>query len=177
MAFPPARAFALFAVTMVVAAGAVLALGAPPAQAAKPCWKRVLDDWNDNGRVDGVYSSRCLQQAVDHLPEDIRIYSKETIKNARHVQSRGRGVGVGRRAGSTSGGRRVTTPVKEVEPRTGPRDEGPIQSVLGYRASDADSIPIPLIVLAGLALLLMAAGGAGFAARKLQARRPGSGSS
>ena len=67
--------------------------------------------------------------------------------------------------------------MKEVEPKTGPRDEGPIQSVLGYRASDADSIPIPLIVLAGLALLLMAAGGAGFAARKLQARRPGSGSS
>ena len=179
MAFPPARVAALLAVAIVVAAGAVLALDAAPAQAAKPCWKRVLDDWNDNGRVDGVYSARCLQQAVDHLPEDIRIYSnaEETIKNARHVQSRGRGVGVGRRAGSTSGGRRVTTPVKEVEPRTGPRDEGPIQSVLGYRASDADSIPIPLIVLAGLSLLLMAAGGAGFAARKLQARRPGSGSS
>ena len=37
--------------------------------------------------------------------------------------------------------------------------------------SSADSVPIPLLVLAGLALLLVAAGSAGYAIRRYQARR------
>jgi len=36
---------------------------------------------------------------------------------------------------------------------------------------NADSIPLPLIILAGLALLLIAAGGAGLVSRRLRARR------
>ena len=36
---------------------------------------------------------------------------------------------------------------------------------------NADSIPLPLIILAGLALLLIAAGGAGLVSRRLRARK------
>jgi Alphavirus glycoprotein J len=36
---------------------------------------------------------------------------------------------------------------------------------------NADSIPLPLIILAGLALLLIAAGGAGLVAKRLRARK------
>ena len=35
----------------------------------------------------------------------------------------------------------------------------------------ASSVPIPLLILAGLALLLIAAGTAGYVIRRLQARR------
>jgi hypothetical protein len=36
---------------------------------------------------------------------------------------------------------------------------------------NADSIPLPLIILAGLAFLLIAAGGAGLVSRRLRARK------
>jgi hypothetical protein len=36
---------------------------------------------------------------------------------------------------------------------------------------NADSIPLPLIILAGLAFLLVAAGGAGLVSRRLRARK------
>jgi len=49
---------------------------------------------------------------------------------------------------------------------------GPIDELFEQgRPERADSIPVPLLVLAGLALLLLAAGAAGFIARRLQARR------
>jgi hypothetical protein len=37
--------------------------------------------------------------------------------------------------------------------------------------SNADSVPLPLLVLAGIAFLLLAAAGASFVARRIQARR------
>lgn len=52
-------------------------------------------------------------------------------------------------------------------------DKGPIGN--GIRAvgpSSADSLPIPLLVLGGLALLLMLGGVLGFLARRMQSRRP-----
>lgn len=49
---------------------------------------------------------------------------------------------------------------------------GPIGSAFkATKPSSADSVPVPLIVLGGVALLLMAAGGAGFLARRMRTRR------
>jgi len=39
-------------------------------------------------------------------------------------------------------------------------------------SKSADSVPIPLLVLGGLALLLIAAGAAGVVAKRLQSRGP-----
>ena len=55
------------AATLLAATGAALALATPAADAAKPCWERVLDDWVDNGRIDGVYSAGCLEAARKHV--------------------------------------------------------------------------------------------------------------
>ncbi len=64
------------AVSLVFAA-AVLASGAiaDRAQAAAPCWERVIADWSDNGRVDHTYPLACYRDAVNHMPEDLRAYS------------------------------------------------------------------------------------------------------
>jgi hypothetical protein len=159
--------------TIAVLLGGSLAVAAP-ADAAKPCWERALDDWADNGRMDGVYSQACLRKAIDNLPEDLRIYSNapEIIGGAalKAVRERLPQSAQGPNSRQTQGSR-----LREIEPDTSPRDEGPISSVLGSGTTDASSIPLPLLVLAGLALLLMAAGAAGFAHRKLQARRVASG--
>jgi hypothetical protein len=51
-------------------------------------------------------------------------------------------------------------------------DGGPVGKALKkIGPKNADSVPIPLLVLAGVALLLLAAGAAGLIARRVQARR------
>jgi hypothetical protein len=176
----PARSLTALAAIVLAAIGAVLAVGTTPAQAAKPCWERVIDDWVDNGRIDGVYSARCIAAAREHVPEDIRTYTDIIDKLDAYRQAIVRtpqGTG-GSGSGSSSKSDNKVKPnskAPEPEPDVGPeKDEGPISSALGYKTDDASSIPLPLIVLAGLALALMAAGGAGFAHRKLQARRASS---
>jgi hypothetical protein len=176
--FPSMRSLAALAATILAATGTALALATPAAQAAKPCWERVLDDWVDNGRIDGVYSASCLEAARWHVPEDIRAYSDFEDRIDEALQNRA--------LQSTGGGGNPTPPEKtspgdndgsksEPEPQPkadgGPRDEGPISAVLSTGTNDADSIPLPLIILAGLALLLMAAGATGLVARKVHARR------
>jgi hypothetical protein len=174
----PARALAIFAAAFVGATAMMLMLNPAPAEAAKPCWERVIDDWLDNSRIDGVYSARCLEEARKNLPEDVRAYSdiEEKIDSAlqgsgRSPQAGGGGDGSSGGGSGGSGGSDTTPLVGEPEPDTGPRDEGPIEQALGKTQTDATSIPLPLIILAALALLLMAAGAAGVAARKLKARR------
>jgi hypothetical protein len=176
---PPARTLALFAAATLVALAALLSFGAPSAEAATPCWKRALDDWSDDGRMDDVYSQECIQAAIDHLPEDLRIYSNapEIIGGARQDSVRDRSLlGTSGSPTPPKTPARTVTPVEpEVESETGPRDEGPIPYVLGQGTTDASSIPLPLMILGGLALALMAAGAAGFTHRKLRARRISSG--
>jgi hypothetical protein len=165
----PARSLAGVALVVLTAAGVYLGLATPQAQAAKPCWERVIDDWVDNDRIDGVYSAKCLQEAVKHLPEDVRAYSnfEDQVRQRRQEASRSPQGDESGSGGPRSGG----TSVRPIEPNTGPKDEGPIQSVLGSGNTDASSIPLPLIILAALALLLMTAGASGLVARKLKARR------
>jgi hypothetical protein len=157
----------------VLACGAALLAAAGPAAAAQPCWRQVVDDWVQDGHVDGRYSAACIEKALANVPEDIRAYSdfEEQAKAARVVNSR-------RPEGSTvtlGGTDESTQPVQPREPTTNAKDETtPIQSVLGTNGNNADSVPIPLLVLLGLAGALILAGGAGFAARKIRARRPGS---
>lgn len=167
------RSLTALAAIVLGAIGVALAVGTTPANAAKPCWERVIDDWVDNGRLDGVYSASCIAAARDHVPEDIRTYTNiiDVLDSYRQdiVRTPESTGGSGSDAKSD---RRVNRSSPEPEPDVGPeKDEGPISSVLSKGTDDASSIPVPLIVLAALALLLMAAGGAGFAYRKLQARR------
>ena len=167
-------------VAVIVLLTAVAALAVAPAQAAKkPCWERVLDDWLDNGRIDGVYSSRCLEDARRHLPEDIRAYSDieekidaAIVESARTTQ--GRGGGDAPRTTTSPRPNVSLAEGAEITRNAGSDDDdggGPIRDALNPAPTSADTIPLPLIILAAFALLLLAAGAAGFAQRKLQARK------
>ena len=171
------RASALLLI--LLAFGAALFGTAAPADAAKskPCWKQVIDDWSQDGSIDGTYPLACIEEALDKVPEDVRAYSdfEEQAKAARQEQSRlpqgsGGGNGGGGNGGSGGG---ASPPVEEREPNTGtgPKDESPVAWALGTRGNNADSVPVPLLILLGLAGALITAGAAGFGARKLRARR------
>ena len=163
---------------------------AGPAPAAASCGKQVIDDWYDNGRVDGTYDLHCYDDAIDALPRDVRDYSsaKEDIERALQNRMQGRPAPPSSNdpspattdsnpgAGSEedpSGGEDEPDDGSGGTGASGPGDEGGVPEA-GAGAVDtaaSDSVPIPLLVLAGLALLLIAAGSIGYLTRRLQARR------
>lgn len=187
---------ALATCVAALAAGAALAPAAAAKSASTPCWKVLINDWYD-GRIDHTYPVHCYKEALKHLPTDVRTYSDayDVISRAlaaathgkKHVSQNtavppppgngGGGGGSGGAGGGTTpkgkgGGSGVST--------TGVNTTGGSQSIFGQAtgklgSNSASSLPIPLLVLAGLALLLVAAGAAGLLARRVQAKRAGDG--
>ena len=189
-AFPlPVTGRRLLILVVLLAALAAVASGPEPAAAAtKPCWKRLINDWYD-GRIDNVYPVKCYREAIKHLPEDVESYSdaREDIERALLSAIRQSGGKLGPNdpvpAQTRSRPRSqqpTTTPVEtdtdgeNTALPSGGNDSGggSGDGVLGVvKPANADSVPIPLLVLAGLALVLLAAASAGYAARRIQARR------
>ncbi len=167
----PARLARTF---VVLVAGALVALSlAGEAAAAKttPCGEKVLNDWWDNGRVDRLYPLHCYEEAIDGIPQDIRDYS-----DAEQVISRALQAAVGGKL--ASGGDDPSPgndgPIREPGapvPGDDPGDAGTGGSVASpdVDGSGASSVPIPLIVLGGMSLALLAAGGLGYLSRRRQA--------
>jgi hypothetical protein len=167
------RPAAKLSLLVALVAGVVLLLALPgQASAATPCWERVINDWLKDGRIDGTYSVKCYQQALKNAPEDLRDYSNVTdVIQAAMQDAVGSpsGTGTGSGPGGTPGG-----PTSDNKPRT---QQG-VPPASYYRrgidslgTTQADSLPIPLLVLAGLGslLLLTAAGLAG--AKRIRATR------
>jgi hypothetical protein len=159
----------------------VLGVIAAPVEAKSkpPCWKTLINDWYD-GRIDGTYPIHCYRDALKHLPTDVETYSsaRDDIKQALqkritqgasggHTSTTG---GSSSSGPSTGGGGNKNGPTK---PQNGPSNPtSPVQKAFdATKGKHADSVPIPLIVLGAVALLLMAAGGAGFLARRTRTRR------
>jgi hypothetical protein len=175
-------------VLAALAAMAVLALGAGPAFSAN-CGRQIIDDWFKDGRVDKIYALHCYDDALEQLPNDVRTYSDapQAIKRALQ-QALAKGAPVDTAPTETTPAETTPTettpedptttePVETTStdttptPTTGTDGPGGPGSEALDDSSSASSVPIPLLVLAGLALLLLAAGGAGYLNRRLQARR------
>lgn len=183
-----------------IALGAALLLWATPATAAS-CGERVIDDWYGNGRVDDVYPLHCYRDALKLLPEDAKNYSdapdairralQDAIRQQRATPppppptttesdaTGGPGSGDGSQGGGSAGptspppanpGGSDGTPAG---PTGGDEPSGGVlsEAIEKFGPDKADSIPVPLLVVAGLALLLLAAGSAGLVARRIQGRR------
>ena len=166
---------------LVLTAASVPAASAKSSAAkAAPCWKKLITDWYD-GRIDHSYPVHCYRDALKHLPQDVRTYSDayDVISRALASATRGKkhvdqnaliappaGPGNGGGPGGGSGG-----PGGGTGGSSGP-DSGFLNQAVGKLGSNkADTVPVPLLVLAGLAVLLVAAGGAGLLARRVQTRR------
>jgi hypothetical protein len=166
-----------------IAACAVLALGAgrAPAAADPTCWQRVLHDWFVDGRIDGTYPPKCLNQAMGHLGPDAQQYSsfQDEARRAlaadrrwqRDHPKRRAHYNLGAAGGKNGGGFGPPT----LHPNGGgghPGAVGPVQNLFTKtQPSDPTSVPVPLLVLGGVAAVLLLAAAASFAARRIQARR------
>jgi hypothetical protein len=125
-------------------------VAASGARAATPCAQAVLADWQDNSRIDRVYDLPCYGDAIDAIPDDLRDYTDAADVIARAFQRvTGRGLEV-----RTPQGRQTEIP----PPATAP----------AVNASSPSSLPVPLLVLAAMSLVLFAAGGLGYVARRRQ---------
>jgi len=160
------------------------------ASAAGPCWKTLLTDWYD-GRIDHTYPLHCYTDALKHLPPDVQTYSSAHDDIARALQSAraklkksGATVGPntkippgasGNKGGGPSGGSRTSSNkiTNSTRPLPGHHTKGGLTRLADkLNPSSPSSLPLPLLVLGALALLLVAAGGAGLLVKRLQARKP-----
>jgi hypothetical protein len=161
-----------------VAGLAVLALAAPaPAASTSTCAKQVIADWFDNTRIDRIYPLHCYREAVKILPVDVRDYSsaREDILRALAYAQQGKedpgdpgsgSSGGGNGSGSGTGG---SDPGGGTATDPGGADGGPGDQPVD--TSGPSAVPIPLIVLAGIAGLLLVLGAAGYFTRRAAERR------
>lgn len=166
----------LLASTVTLIVLAALAAGTAAASGT-PCWKVVVSDWYADGRVDGTYPTACYEQAIRHLPGDVRAYADaaDEIQRAMLAAQRAGGASKGDGDDKLAGTRRHKEKGQPVAFGS-PGDDDPPRGVLSnlidkVGPKNAGSVPLPLLVLAGIAFLLLAAAAASFVARRLQARR------
>jgi hypothetical protein len=171
-----AAALALF--VLVPSAGAA---PAATSKATNSCWLDVINDWLDNNRVDKIYPVACYTHAIQTLNQypDVQNYSSaaDDIHRAQlaamHDRTTGGGKGGG---GGTQGGGGVTGGGNSSGPGGGGGGSSspPITSIFDSgKPSSAQSIPLPLIVLGGLALLLLLSAAGTWLVRRSQARKAG----
>jgi hypothetical protein len=162
-----------FFVLLVLALSVISTLVvASPASAATACGKKVLADWFDNGRVDRLYPLNCYEEAIDAIPDDIRDYAdaEEVITRALQAALRGELAPGGPDPSpndddpNENGGNGGNGGNDDGSGGSG-SGESP-EAAPGVDASGPSSIPIPLLVLGGMSIALLAAGGLGYLSRR-----------
>jgi hypothetical protein len=168
------RRRALFLLLPLAALTATLSFGAAPAAAKTPCWRALFVDWAD-GRIDKTYPVHCYREAIAHLQQDTLTYGDAADQINRALM-----------AAMTKMRKddQNITPSTPVPPgpgsSDGPNSDDPsashdesfwdqVSHAIG--PTNADAVPLPLLILAGLAMLLLAAAGASLIAKRLQAKK------
>jgi hypothetical protein len=164
IATPDAVHFRALMIALVALLLAALAGAAPAAAAKKPsCAEQVVADWYDNGRVDYLYPLHCYREAIKSLPPDVKDYSSAKEEIERALQDAANRPPVTKP--TPISGKPGKGPTATETTGTEPGDETSAAGG-GPDTAGPSSVPIPLIVLGGLSVLLLAAGSAGYLARR-----------
>ena len=162
-------------ILVVVAAAAAASFGVSTASASA-CSSALIRDWYNDGRIDGTYEVHCYREALKDIPEDQLVYGTLRDDLTRALQ-----LVVAKHHGNI-------TPATPVPPSSGgggdssggsdssgKHDEGFFHWLAKkVGPNSANSVPVPLLVLGGLALALMAAAGISYGARRYQAKKAAS---
>ncbi|HEY2327047.1 MAG TPA: hypothetical protein VGH52_06125 [Gaiellaceae bacterium] len=158
------------------------AAAATAATSATPCWKSLLNEWY-SGRIQHIYPLHCYQDALTHLPSDVSTYSSARDDIERALQSA--------RSAAASAGHKIT-PNTLIRPASIPgftsigkggktvtvnepkrqKSKGLAGVAAKFDPGSPSALPIPLLILAGLALVLVAAGAGGMLWKRYQGRGP-----
>jgi hypothetical protein len=155
-------------ILVLTAAAAAATFGVSTAHASA-CSSALIRDWYVDGRIDNTYQVHCYREALKDIPEDQLIYGTLRDDLTRALE------GV---IASHHGSVPPTTPVPPEGggPSSGSTDGKHDEGFFHWLAkkigpSTANSVPVPLLVLGGLALALIAAAAISFGARRYQARK------
>jgi len=165
-----AAGLAIAHVSAARAAGATSSTHAP-----RTCAEAVIDDWYGDSRIDKRYPPHCYREAIATLTPDQKDYlhAEEDILRALAYAKAGKDDPGA--AGALTG-----KPTAQVESQPKPKpptrkpptpSTNPHVAVDDVSADATSSIPLPLILLGGLAVTLLAAGGFGVISRRLRASR------
>jgi hypothetical protein len=188
MTMPPRPSLRLLLAAAAVALVAVPAAAAAPAatlHATNGCDLAVINDWLKDGHVDRTYAIPCYTQAIQRLNSmpDVKGYSSATddihdalLAAIRQDRGGGGSSGGSGPSGPSDGGSPPSSSPSSGDPGTSDPSSSGDKSVVRHLAdrlgpSNAQSIPLPLLVLGGLAVLLLLAAFGTWLARRLQARR------
>lgn len=159
---------------LVVLLAAVAVPGTASASGA-PCRNKIFNDWYPDGKIASTYPIACYRDALKHIPPDAAIYSslsddiraamRAAIRRA-HGLSAPREVGHGLKAiGAVSAGSVMGTTASMGT--AAPPGDAKSHGIL----ATASNAPLPILVLGGLALILVATGAIGAGVRHLRSRR------
>lgn len=149
----------LLGAALVAVASAPAAMAAP--KPTVPCWKRLLNDWYD-GTINNIYPIPCYDQAIAHLPTEVQVYSsarddilaaKQAAENHQHAP---------KESSPPSNSSTSPTPSTTTPDTIPPKKKHGLPGILAdITPGNAQSFPLPLLVLGALAILLVLAGAAG----------------
>jgi hypothetical protein len=158
---------------LVVAAAASAATFGVSTAHASACSNALIRDWYVDGRIDKTYPVHCYREALKDIPEDQIVYGTlrddlnralENVIRDHHgeVTAATPVPPAGGGGGDSSGG----------DSSSGTHDKGLFHWLAKKIGPDtANSVPVPLLVLGGLALALIAAAAISYGARRYQERK------
>jgi len=175
-----------FGLLLIALVMVLTTIGSKPAMAkAKSCADLVIADWYDDGRVGKIYPLHCYTEAIAKLPPDVLDYSnaKEEIGRALAFAKQGKPDPGGSDPSPSSTGTETTstgptTSTTDTATRnttSTPTTDTTATVVPATDTSGPSSVPVPLLVLGGLAVLLLAAGSAGYLRRRMNGGDDGPG--
>jgi hypothetical protein len=155
------------------------------AHAAVPCRDRIYNDWYKDGKIASTYPIACYRDALKHVPADARTYSSladdiRAAEQAAIARAHGKTVpeqigkgGTGAVSPATATIPSETTP-GDAQNNAGVTDETTTTAsgagVVKASSSSGGGIPLPILVLGGIAIALVAIGAIGAGVRRF--RRP-----
>jgi hypothetical protein len=171
---------ALVAAAALVSVPVATAAPAATQTATGTCWKDVVNDWlNNQPNLKGTYAIPCYTQAIQHLSSypDISQYSSaiDDIHRALLIalhQDRGGGPGSFTGSSGPSSNGPGSSSTLGATKQTKSHNRGIVARIskdLG--PGNAQSIPLPLLVLGGFAVLLLLTALVTWLLRRMQARR------
>jgi len=154
-----------------------VALPGPASAATSPCRNKIFNDWYPDGKIASTYPISCYRDALKHMPPDAAVYSSlgDDVRAAmRAAIRRANGhsaplqVGHGSKAiGAGNVEAALTSIHKPHDPASG---AATVASGVPVATAGSSGTPLPILVLGGLALVLVAAGAVGVGVRHVRGR-------